>query len=221
MRKRTINLSFHGIGPPVRAFDPGEAEVWLDRNHFEAVLDAVTGRDDVRLTFDDGNASDLDIALPALSERGLTGTFFVVAGRLGHHGFLDQTGVRTLAGEGMSIGCHGMRHRPWRKLDDHGLDEEIGDARRVLEEAVGRPVTTASCPFGSYDRRVLRWLRRHGYTRAYTSDSGTTREGDWLQPRNTVRSSGAVETIERILAGEESACVVLRRHAKQLAKRWR
>ena len=221
MRQRTINLSFHGIGPPVRAFDPGEAEVWLDRNRFEAVLDAVTGRDDVRLTFDDGNASDLDIALPALSERGLTATFFVVAGRLGHHGFLDQTGVRTLAGEGMSIGCHGMRHRPWRQLDDHSLDEEIGDAKRRLEQVVERPVTEASCPFGSYDRRVLSWLRRHGYTRAYTSDSGTTREGDWLQARNTVRSSGAVGTIERILAGEESAWVILRRHTKQLAKRWR
>jgi len=35
----------------------------------------------VQLSFDDGNRSDVGIALPALLERELSATFFVVAGR--------------------------------------------------------------------------------------------------------------------------------------------
>ena len=100
------------------------------------MLDAVGGRDDIRITFDDGNASDVVHALPALRERGLTATFFVVAGRLGIPGFLDEAGVRELAAAGMTIGCHGMRHRPWRTLDEPSLDEELVGARTMLEAIV-------------------------------------------------------------------------------------
>ncbi len=221
MRERKINLSFHGIGTPPRPLDPGEDRVWLEPDRFEAVLDAVAGRDDVRLTFDDGNASDVEHALPGLRRRGLTATFFVVAGRLGAPGFLDEAGVRELAGAGMGIGSHGMRHRPWRRLDDRALSEELVDARTVLERVMGRPVTEASCPFGSYDRRVLRGLRRHGYRRAYTSDAGTTREDDWLQPRNTVVRESTAGLIELIAAGEASKRALVCRRAKLLVKRWR
>ena len=47
----------------------------------------------MRISFDDGNASDLEIGLPALLERGLTATFFVLAGRLGRPGSLDADEV--------------------------------------------------------------------------------------------------------------------------------
>ena len=50
----------------------------------------------MRISFDDGNASDLDIALGALLERGLVGSFFVVAGRIGSRGSLDSDGLREL-----------------------------------------------------------------------------------------------------------------------------
>src|SRR3954470_2683415 len=141
---RAINLTFHGIGEPGRRLDPGESDVWVTREQFLAHLDAAAGRDDVRITFDDGNASDLEHALPALRERGLTATFFVVAGRLGQPTFLDAAGVRELAGAGMRIGCHGMRHRPWRGLDQRTLDEELVQAKRVLEAIIERPVAEAA-----------------------------------------------------------------------------
>ena len=112
MQKRSINLTFHGIGEPPRALDPGEENVWVAHDRFVALLDSVAGREDVRITFDDGNASDVEQALPALVDRELDATFFVVAGRLGEPTFLDATGVRELAAAGMGIGCHGMRHRP-------------------------------------------------------------------------------------------------------------
>ena len=80
---RVINLTVHGIGPAERELDPCEDDTWVSIEQFERVLDAVVGRDDVRVTFDDGNASDVTIALPRLLDRGLTAEFFVLAGLLG------------------------------------------------------------------------------------------------------------------------------------------
>jgi peptidoglycan/xylan/chitin deacetylase (PgdA/CDA1 family) len=221
LRRETINLTFHGIGAPERPLDPGEDQVWLDPDQFAAALDSVVGRTNIRLTFDDGNASDLEYALEGLRRRGLTATFFVVAGRLGDRGFLDESGVRSLVGAGMGIGCHGMRHRPWQQLDEHGLKEELSDARGLLEEVAGQPITEASCPFGSYDRRVLRTLRRHGYRRAYTSDEGATRPSAWLQARNTVTPENARGLVDRIVARERPSTGLLKRRARSAAKRWR
>jgi len=221
MQQRSVNLTFHGIGDPARSLAPGEAEVWLSRRQFEATLDSLSGRDDVLITFDDSNLSDLEYALPALRRRGLTATFFVVAGKLGAPGFLDQQDVRTLAAEGMAIGCHGMRHRPWRGLDWHALREELIDARRLLEQVVERAVTDAACPFGSYDRRVLRWLRRCGYCRIYTSDRGTARSNDWLQARNTVRPGDVPGFVDHVLSLESTPQDVLRQSLRRAAKRWR
>jgi peptidoglycan/xylan/chitin deacetylase (PgdA/CDA1 family) len=219
--QRTINLTFHGIGAPERPLEPGEEQVWLDSAQFESALDGINGHAGIRLTFDDGNASDVDYALEALRRRGLTATFFIVAGRLGEPGFVDDTGVRTLVDAGMAIGCHGMHHRPWQRLDGQALEEELADARRLLEEVAGHPITEASCPFGAYDRRVLRTLREHRYRRAYTSDEGTTDPGAWLQARNTVTPENAHGLVDRILAGERSSAGVLRRRARTAVKRWR
>lgn len=200
---------------------PAEREVWLDLPRFHAVLDALTDHAGVRLTFDDGNASDAEHALPALRARGMRATFFVVAGRLGMPGFLDEQHVRALADAGMTIGCHGMHHRRWRQLDDCALHEEIVDARLRLEEVVQRPVTQAACPFGAYDRRVLRSLRRGGYEHVFTSDRGTAAPGAWLQARNTVRHGDDVRLLDGILGLERSRGERLRRGAKRSVKRWR
>ena len=213
---RKINLTFHGIGEPERPLEQGEGRFWIGRDQFESVLDAVAGRPDVRLTFDDGNASDVVYALPGLRERDLTAVFFIVAGRLGQPGFLDEADVRTLAAAGMRIGCHGMTHRRWPSLDGSALREELSEAKHMLEQVVGRPITEAACPFGAYNRRVLRQLRRHGYRRAYTSDAGTAPEHAWLQVRNTVCRDDAA-AVEQILAPSDDA---LSRRARRAVKRW-
>ena len=51
---------------------PDEEPFWLHRDQFESAPDSVVGRVDFQITFDDGNASDLEHALPQLRRRGLT-----------------------------------------------------------------------------------------------------------------------------------------------------
>lgn len=221
MLNRSINLTFHGIGKPERRFASGEWDVWLTCEHFASMLEHVVDRDDVALTFDDGNASDIEVALPALRAHGLKATFFVVTGRIGTAEFLDEEALRKLAAAGMEIGCHGMRHRPWRGLGERALHEELVEAKSILEHVVGRAVTKASCPFGSYDRRVLRTLRAAGYGRVYTSDRGTACWDDFLQARNTVGPRDEVGLLERIAALESPAHRALGRRARLALKRWR
>ena len=79
-----LNFTFHGIGDPPVAVSDAEHDVWLSQADFADALSAIRwlpSRSTV--SFDDGNASDLEIALPALLERGMSATFFVVADRLG------------------------------------------------------------------------------------------------------------------------------------------
>src|SRR4051812_33324594 len=176
----TVILAVHGIGRPARQLDPGEDERWLTVAQFERVLDVAADREDVDLTFDDGNESDVEIVLPRLAERGLTAEFFPLAGRLGQRGYLDCEGLRELARAGMEIGSHGWEPRDWRRLDDRHADRELKDAPKLLGDLCGRPVRRYSLPFGAYDRRVLARLKQAGATPVYSSDGGGGRRGGWV-----------------------------------------
>jgi peptidoglycan/xylan/chitin deacetylase (PgdA/CDA1 family) len=192
-------LNFHGVGPVTRDIDDGERDCWLDLDFFDAVLDLVQGATHVKLTFDDGNSSDCDVVLPFLLGRGLKSDFFICADRLDQPGFLSRIQVRQLQSEGMHIGSHGAAHIPWRRLPPNMLRAELIDSRRALEEVCAVAVDTAACPFGSYDRQVLRGRRQAGYRSVYTSDGGASSAGGWLQPRTSVTRSMTMPSIQRLV----------------------
>ncbi len=211
------NLTFHGVGDPGRGLEPGEAAVWIDTDALLASLDAVRDRRDVRITFDDGNRSDVDIALPALLERGLTATFFVIAGRLGQPAYLAEADIDRLMQSGMSVGSHGMDHVNWRSLQSAALQRELVDARVILERITGRRITEASVPFGSYDRRVLSAARSIGdFRHVYTSDGGAAWRGAWLQARTTVSASDPSAALASVRPAAKLTGAM-----KRCAKRWR
>jgi peptidoglycan/xylan/chitin deacetylase (PgdA/CDA1 family) len=216
-----VNLTIHGVGPTDRQLDPGEDRFWLSVGQLEMVLDAVVGRDDVRISFDDGNASDVEYALSRLVERGLTAEFFVPAGLIGKPGRIDRDGLAELRKAGMPIGSHGWAHRDWRCLDESQVKEEIYDARHVLAELTGEPVSRVAIPFGSYDRHVLRRLRQAGVTNAFTSDGGRSRREWWLQPRTSLYNDVDANWVTRVLDGQPSLAVRARRHATRTVKRIR
>jgi len=216
-----VNFIVHGIGATCRELDPGEDQTWVSVEQFEQLLDAVVGRPEVRLTFDDGNISDLEIALPRLLERGLTAEFFLLAGRLGEPGRIDASGVRDLAGAGMAIGSHGWAHRDWRRIDADEAQQELHDARRVLSELAGRPVSRVAIPFGSYDRHVLRRLHQAKVARAYTSDGGRARPDSWLQVRNGVHHDLDPGWVRQVVDAAPALQERARRFAARTVKRVR
>jgi peptidoglycan/xylan/chitin deacetylase (PgdA/CDA1 family) len=214
-------LTVHGIGEPKRALDPGEDRTWISVDEFERVLDAVAGRSDVRLTFDDGNDSDVEIALPRLVDRGLVAEFFLLAGRLDRAGSVDQAAARALLAAGMRIGSHGFDHVDWRALDDAAARRELVEAAAALAELTGAPVTRVAVPFGSYDRVVLRRLRGAGVHRVYTSDGGPARASAWLQPRTSLHSGLSAAGVRDLVDPHATVLRRARRVAARSVKRWR
>lgn len=219
MRRPT--LTFHGVGAPPRPLSPGEEGVWLSESAFESALDAVPAESAVRLTFDDGNASDTAIALPALVRRGLTAMFFIVTNRLDEPGFIAATDIPRLIAAGMDVGTHGNAHLDWRSLSDWVLRDEIQTSQARLAALGKRPVDAASCPFGSYDRRILKVLRACGLRRVYTSDGGWSAPTSWLQRRTTVTPTMTHTEIIELVTRPPNATEQTVLAVKQLAKKIR
>jgi peptidoglycan/xylan/chitin deacetylase (PgdA/CDA1 family) len=188
VRERQLILTFHGLGEPPDSVSDTERRVWVPVEWFEAILDALPGRG-VGVSFDDGKSSDVERALPALARRGMSARFFPLAGRIGAPGYLGAKDIAALSAAGMTIGSHGVHHRDWRGLDDRELHEELELSRQTLAGIVGSEIVEAACPFGSYDRRVLRALRVAGYRRVFTSDGGAGAADSWPSPRATVSRS--------------------------------
>lgn len=206
---RRLILNFHGVGEPSRPLDVGEEGVWISRSQFGAFVDTAAAQGSCDITFDDGNKSDVEIALPMLAERGLSATFFVLSGRIGSPGFLDERDIRCLLASGMKIGLHGSDHVSWRTADHRLLTHEIDHARTKLEDIAGCPVTEAACPFGDYRRATLNHLRNVGFAAVYTSDGGLAEMRGWLRPRRTIRSTDRPELIRQLFS-EPFAARVLR-----------
>src|ERR1700694_4014462 len=223
--KKELVLIFHGVGEPHPEVDSEEKPYWLSRDRFTHLLDQIldlapNAKTRISLTFDDGNTSDILIALPDLTCRDLSASFFVCANRIGKKHYLSDAMIRELLGAGMSVGSHGMDHRDWRLLDPAGLRCEISEARHRLEDVIQRPVTSVAIPFGSYDRRVLNLLGRERWDVIYTSDRGTTCVTSKFKPRTPIKATMRDDEILHLLHSphlhDELRKVVL-----GIWKRWR
>ncbi|MGP3535749.1 polysaccharide deacetylase family protein [Microbacterium sp. RD1] len=194
-----INLCFHGVGVCSREREPGEARYWIAVDPFRRILDDVAERPNVRLSFDDGNRSDIDIALPELKERGLTATFFALAGRLDDGDSVDASALRSLRAADMGVGSHGWSHVPWRGLSANDIRREFYDAREALAEASAGPITEAAFPLGRYDRSTLRALRTAGYRAVFSSDRFPARASSWLQARYSVTAGDDAASVRTLI----------------------
>jgi len=193
------NLCFHGIGACAEEREHGEAKYWVTDAVFQGVLDLVLDRPEVRISFDDGNRSDVDVALPALRQRNLGATFFALAGRLQDPASLNPHDLHELRNNGMTIGTHGWAHIPWRGLSHEIARREFVDAREALAEASGGEIVDAALPLGRYDRRLLSQLRGASYRTVFTSDRFRARAGAWLQARYSVTASDTVDSVRALL----------------------
>ena len=216
----SFTVCFHGIGTPVREREPGEAAYWVTNDRFRALLDWLAGEPGVALSFDDGNRSDVDVALPALAERGLAATFYPVVGRLGDPRSLSPRGLDELLAAGMEVGSHGMTHVPWSGLRGAAAHTEIAIPRHVLEDLLGRRVDRAAAPLGRYDKRSLALLRATGFAEVGVSDQRPARPGAWLQPRFSVRADDTPASLRARMLGSLHPRQRLRNGVVSAVKRW-
>lgn len=128
------------------------------------------GRADVALTFDDGGASALDVAV-LLEARGWRGHFLVTTGRIGTPGFLDADGVRELAARGHAVGAHSHTHPTLMgRLDAAEIAWEWRESRDRLAEILGAPPRLAAVPGGFLSPAVIATAAEAGFALLLTSE---------------------------------------------------
>lgn len=215
-------INFHGVGQPRRELEPGEAPFWLATDQFREVLDRIAEhpeRQNLRITFDDSNDSDVEIALPELLVRDLTAQFFILTGRLGQRGSLGEADVAALRTHGMGVGSHGTMHSDLTALSPPQLADELAQSRVTLEAICGAPVHCFAIPFGRYNRAVLQAIRQAGFATAFSSDGGNASPNYFLQPRRSVRRDMHIAEIDRVLDGHMPPLRRLRRGVGMQLKR--
>jgi len=143
----------------------------------------------IALTADDGYASQHTHLRPLLRELGIPWTVFVLAGMLGKRNDWDHPWVsprerhltpdevRQLAGEGVTIGSHGMTHVNLTALPDAALEEELARSRDILRNLSGQPVDGVAYPWGLGNERVADAAKSAGYRLGFGADVGPTTGG--------------------------------------------
>jgi polysaccharide deacetylase len=121
----------------------------------------------VTTSWDDGHPSDVRLA-ELLASYGVAGTFYVP---LRYEAFpaLTHGQLRAIGDMGMEIGSHTVTHPVLTTLSDAAIRREVFDSKRMLEDIVGRPVSSFSYPCGRFDRRVRAIVAEAGYTLARTT----------------------------------------------------
>ncbi|MQY03192.1 polysaccharide deacetylase family protein [Actinomadura macrotermitis] len=184
----------------------------------------------VVITFDDGYADFHRHALPVLDDLGFTATVFVTTGWLADAGpdaagrpldaMLTWSQVREAAAHGIELGGHSHSHPQLDQLGDAALRDELARNKELLEDRLGRAVTTMAYPFGYSSARVRRAVRAAGYDTACAvanrlAPAGTgARAGDVLAiPRLTVGPRTTPELFARVVEGAGVPRAYLRERA--------
>jgi peptidoglycan/xylan/chitin deacetylase (PgdA/CDA1 family) len=125
----------------------------------------------VILAFDDGSKTWLRKVLPALRSRGIVAEFYLTLDAI-RNGNLTWRQVRRLARAGNGIGAHDDHHVqlagvPGRKpASRKRMFREVSRARRVIAAHVGVAPDSMAYVGGGYNGRLVRQVRRAGYTTA-------------------------------------------------------
>jgi peptidoglycan/xylan/chitin deacetylase (PgdA/CDA1 family) len=133
-------------------------------------------------------------AYPLLRKYSAPATFFVAADWIGRDAppipglsdvrvpggaMIGWGEIRQAAAEGLvSIGSHGWRHISLTGLPPEEARIEIGEAKRRLEEGLGREVGLFSYPAGGFDQGAKELVREAGFRAAFTSLPQAARSGD-------------------------------------------
>jgi peptidoglycan/xylan/chitin deacetylase (PgdA/CDA1 family) len=145
---------------------------------------AVSKKETITITFDDGFVSNLTEAVPLMKKVGVQAINYLVADRLGQTSdweaqeggeadpLMDESQVREWLAAGHQIGAHTCTHPRLSQLSDAQANEEISASRKKLEDRFGLPVEHFAYPYGDYNERTVELVRQAGFETAVTMHRG-------------------------------------------------
>jgi peptidoglycan/xylan/chitin deacetylase (PgdA/CDA1 family) len=187
----------------------------------------------VAITFDDGFASVVEHAAPALREHGLRATVFCVAGHLGgKNDWATQAGwapelrlatagdLGSLAREGWELGSHGVGHTPLHAASDDAARREVVDSRSLLEDALGVRVAAFAWPYGAQPSPAVVGLIARTYDVACAAGPAAVRHSSdpHALPRVDIHYLRSTDRLRRALGREPTLELAVRRMAGRLRR---
>jgi peptidoglycan/xylan/chitin deacetylase (PgdA/CDA1 family) len=112
----------------------------------------------VTISIDDGHASQFDLARPALKQRGLKATYYLISRPIQESwtGYLSLAQARTLAAEGNEIGDHTVSHPRLTQVTAAQLDQELANSKSWLQSNLGLAnIAPFASPYGDFNDAVL------------------------------------------------------------------
>jgi len=219
-------LCYHGVGQVSREADP--SGIFVSRELFAEHLDVIAdqgyeivpvgelwkrmsdgseGAGVGSITFDDGLVKTVREAVPMVLERGMSCSMFVPTGLMGRrhpdlHGemIISADEVKDLAAVGVEAGGHSVDHVSLTGLGYGDQVDQMRRSRAVLEDLLGRPVTSMAYPYGAFDAQTMRGAEEAGYEVA-CANSGP---GPWRAmciPREPVFASATALRLRLKMAG--------------------
>jgi len=158
----------------------------------------------IAVTFDDGYRDNYENAYPILKKYHIPATVFLTTGFIGTGEIprwdkeyytadkalmLSWEQVREMSDDGISFGAHTLTHPFLTRIPRKQAQREIRLSRDIIEQHIGRPVTTFAYPSGNFDSEIKELVKDAGYTAAVSTMPGynTMREDVHALKRNVIQ----------------------------------
>ena len=209
-RNGRFGLMFHGVSKQRYSHLPFHVQPSMTQQEFDLIMGWLQPRfpfltleqflkgkqPGVLLTFDDGLANNVELALPILEKYKAPAIFYVTVQHViaPHdwlpasrnwanqgwpaaefdqiaHDFYDGMTEQQLADCGrhplITIGGHTWSHPFLTQCTDEALQKELIEAKQYLEDMSHQSITTFAYPTGDYDLRITEAVKQAGYTSAF------------------------------------------------------
>lgn len=133
----------------------------------------------VALSFDDGSEEFYDLVFPILEEFGFPSIVYPVTGFLGKVAtfgkrynpdlkIISKGMLKELSQLGVELGAHTMDHVKLTKVDRKEALRQIIRSKDVIEQLIGKRVSSFSYPHGDYNSEIIDLLKQSKFESALT-----------------------------------------------------
>ena len=146
----------------------------------------------IAITFDDGYKNNYTDAYPVLKKYGIPATIFVIIDEIGRpqQDRLSWDEIKAMQDSGLiTFGSHTLGPEPLINIkSDAELRRQIFDSKRILEEKLGRKVSSFSYPEGRFNSRIRQLVIEACYTAAVSTKPGKFYPNDDIFALKRVRA---------------------------------
>lgn len=148
----------------------------------------------VMICFDDGWGGIYDYK-DELVRQQIFPTIFIAVDLIGTEGYLSKTQIESLQSLGFQFKAHTWSHQDLTTFDEVGLEHELKDSKKWLEENFNPPFNAICFPMGRFSSLVVNKCIEFGYSDLYTSLPGGwfDMKDDKLICRNCAQNASPIE----------------------------